>query len=166
MSSRMKTISKLLESRENRESYIRAKLNHLIPSQIRALRLREEWTQKQLADESGMKQARISAVETPGVVNFSLETLIRLAAAYRVALQVRFVPYSAMIDWEDKYSQDTFAVTPIEDDGELVSPSPRPPKAIVSFEYTPTVAMPESRIATVKAIPPRSATPPVERMQA
>ena len=166
MSSRMKTISKLLESREKRESYIRAKLNHLIPSQIRALRLRERWTQKQLADESCMKQARISAVETPGVVNFNLETLIRLAAAYRVALQVRFVPYSAMIGWENNYSQDTFAVTRIEDDGEFISPSPSPTKAILAFEYTPTITIPESGIPPLKATPQRSATPPVERMKA
>ena len=164
MSSRMKKITKLLESRENRESYIRAKLNHLIPSQIRALRLREEWTQKQLAEESGMKQARISAVETPGAVNFSLETLIRLAAAYRVGLQVRFVPFSTLLKWENEYSQDNFSVTAIEDDQEFLSPAATTPRW--DFQYTPAVAIPDSGIPPLRAIPPRSATPPVERMQA
>src|ERR1035441_7919637 len=108
--------NRLLESRENREGFIRAKLNHLIPSQIRALRLKWDWTQNKLAEESDMKQARVSAMEKPGEVNFSLETLIRLAAAYRVALQVRFVSYSKLSKWEDEYSQDVFDVTRIDED--------------------------------------------------
>ena len=78
---RSATICSLLQSRSARESYIRSTLDILIPAQIRALRLREEWTQIQLAEQAGMKQARISAIESPGQVNFSLETLVRLAAS-------------------------------------------------------------------------------------
>ena len=123
MSSRSQTISKLLTKRSSRESYIRAKLNQLIPSQIKALRLREEWTQAQLGEESEMKQARVSAMEKPGEVAFTLETLIRLASAFRVGLQVRFVPYSKMLKWDNSHSQDTFSATPIEEDREFLTPS-------------------------------------------
>ncbi len=123
MSSRSQTISKLLTKRSSRESYIRAKLNQLIPSQIKALRLKQEWTQEQLGEESEMKQARVSAMEKPGEVAFTLETLIRLASAFRVGLQVRFVPHSEMLKWDNSYSQDNFYVTPIEKDGEFLNPS-------------------------------------------
>ena len=116
-------ISSLVASRDERESYIRATLDVLVPAQIRALRLREDWTQKQLADEADMKQARISAIETPGAVNFSLETLVRLAAAYRVGLQVRFVRNSQMLDWENGFSQDAFCVDPIEKDTAFLNAS-------------------------------------------
>jgi len=143
--------SRLLESRDNREGFIRAKLNHLIPSQIKALRLREDWTQNRLAEESDMKQARISAMEKPGEVNFSLETLIRLAAAYRVALQVRFVPFSKLSKWEGEYSQDVFEVTPIEKDVEFSNPSPA--KAVQVFQYT-------QKLKIDKPI-----TPPIKAMQ-
>jgi transcriptional regulator with XRE-family HTH domain len=143
--------NRLLESRDNREGFIRAKLNHLIPSQIKALRLKQDWTQSKLAKESDMKQARISAIEKPGEVNFSLETLIRLAAAYRVALQVRFVPFSKLSKWEDEYSQDAFDVTRIEEDEEFSKPSnPSVAKAIVYFQYTQPVAAPEPVNQTVE----------------
>lgn len=125
MLSRSKVISNLLEHRTARESYVRAKLNQLIPSQIRALRLRQEWSQKELGDAAEMKQARISAIETPGVVNFSLETLVRIAAALRVGLQVRFLPYSEMLCWENDFSQDSFSVTKIEQDDEFLDPHSR-----------------------------------------
>jgi len=123
MSSRSQTISRLLTDRSSRESYIRAKLNQLIPSQIKALRLCEEWTQKQLGEKADMKQARVSAMEKPGEVAFTLETLIRLVSAFRVGLQVRFLPYSQMLKWDDSFSQDTFSATPMEEDGDFLNPS-------------------------------------------
>jgi transcriptional regulator with XRE-family HTH domain len=137
--------NRLLESRENREGFIRAKLNHLIPSQIKALRLRHIWTQSRLAEESDMKQARVSAMEKPGEVNFSLETLIRLAAAYGVALQVRFVPFSKLSKWEDEYSQDSFDVTRIEKDLDFTDPSlPRTTKTVMSILFTQPLSVRKS----------------------
>jgi transcriptional regulator with XRE-family HTH domain len=116
MSKRLKTVSRLVADQSAREIYVKATLNTLIPAQIRALRLRDGSTQKHLAQLSGMKQARISAAETPGAVNFSLETLVRIASAFRVGLQVRFLSYSQMLDWENDFSQDDFAVRKIEED--------------------------------------------------
>jgi len=111
-----------LTERSSREAYLRAKLNQLIPSQIKALRLKEDWTQRQLGGEAEMKQARISAMEKPGEVAFTLETLIRLASAFRVGLQVRFVPHSELLRWDNGYSQEDFYVTPIEKDEQFLSP--------------------------------------------
>lgn len=122
MSSRSQIVSRLVGDRASRESYLRAKLNQIIPSQIKALRLRTPWTQKELGDEVEMKQARISAVEKPGETAFTLETLIRLAAAFRVGLQVKFIPYSEMAKWNDDYCQDDFSVTPIEEDEQFLNP--------------------------------------------
>jgi transcriptional regulator with XRE-family HTH domain len=116
ISKRSKVISRLMEDRSARESYVRATLNVLIPSQIRALRLEEGWTQLRLGQEADMKQARVSAAETPGAVNFNLETLVRFAAAFRVGLQVRFVSFSGMLDWENRFSQDDFTVKTIDED--------------------------------------------------
>jgi transcriptional regulator with XRE-family HTH domain len=127
-------ISKLLSNRSSRESYIRAKLNVLIPSQIKALRLNRQWTQTQLGEESEMKQARISAMEKPGEVAFTLETLIRLASAFRVGLQVKFVPHSVMVKWENDHSQDAFNAIPIEDDKAFINPT----TANLAIDIVPT----------------------------
>ncbi len=124
MSERSKLISRLLKNRASREAYIGAKLKVLIPSQIRALRLKSQAPrQEDLASAVEMKQSRISAMETPGAVNFNLETLVRLASAFKVGLVVKFVPFSEMLGWENEFSQDAFNVVPIDQDTEFLAPA-------------------------------------------
>ncbi len=123
MSDRSNLINRLRTNRDSRAAYIRAKLDVLIPSQLRALRLRQPMTQSVLAGEAGMKQSRISAMETPGKTNFNLETLVSLAATFKVGLMVKFVPFSEMICWENGYSQDTFNVTQLAHDVDFLQPA-------------------------------------------
>jgi len=125
MNERSKLISRLLSERDYRAAYIRAKLDVLVPSQLRALRLRQDKTQPLLAEMAGMKQSRISAMETPGKVNFNLDTLVRMAATLKVGLAVKFVPFSEMLGWENEYSQDTFDVTKLDDDMDFLQPAAR-----------------------------------------
>jgi transcriptional regulator with XRE-family HTH domain len=122
MSERSKLISRLLNERDFRAAYIRGKLDVLIPSQLRALRLRQEKTQPEVAQMANMMQSRISAMETPGRVNFNLETLVRIAATLKVGLIVKFVSFSEMLRWENEYSQDTFDVAKLEEDVEFLRP--------------------------------------------
>lgn len=119
---RFDLISNLVTDKERRASYIRGKVNVLIPAQLHALRLRNEWTQNKFASESGMKQSRVSAMEQPGAVNFNLETLVRAAATYGLGLQVRFVPFSEMLAWENAFSQDHFNPVPISRDAAFLNP--------------------------------------------
>jgi transcriptional regulator with XRE-family HTH domain len=106
-------ISKLINRRDTRESYIRSKLSVLLPAQIRSLRLRREMKQAELGAEADMKQARISMLERIGVASFRLETLIKLASAFRVGLIVKFVPMSEMLAWEN--------VVPVEKDEAFIN---------------------------------------------
>ena len=146
MRDRSVLISKLLRERKSRESYIRSKLNVLLPSQIRGLRLRREMKQEELGREAEMKQSRISAMERPGEVSFNIETLIRLAAALRVGLRVEFVPFSEMLTWENGFSQDRFSPTPIERDREFVNPSAIRAEAAPFFAQMSTVAGNEGQV--------------------
>lgn|SRR5208283_273937 len=123
MSERSKLINKLKLSRDSRESYTRAKLQVLLPSQLRALRLKNCMSQPVLAAASGMKQSRISAMEQPGRTNFNLETLVRMAATFRVGLVVKFVPFSEMLRWENEFNQDEFNPPTIEADIEFQVPN-------------------------------------------
>ena len=123
MSDRSTRISNLLTSLASRTSYISSKLGVLVPSQIRSLRLKSNMPrQADLAREAKMHQSRISMFETPGAANLTLETLSRLAAAFKVGLVVKFVPFSEMLRWENGYSQDTFDVTRIDEDNEFLKP--------------------------------------------
>jgi transcriptional regulator with XRE-family HTH domain len=115
MNERFQLIDKLEKSRASREAYTRSKISVNIPSQIRALRRRRKLTQQELAQEADMKQSRISAMERPGT-KLNIETLIRIAAAFRTGLVVTFAPFSDMLDWENSFSQDSFDAAKIEDD--------------------------------------------------
>jgi transcriptional regulator with XRE-family HTH domain len=81
--------------------------------------------QHDLAVAADMQQSRISMFETPGAANLTLETLAKLAAAFKVGLIVDFVPFSEMLRWENGYSQDAFDVTRIDDDTAFIRPEAR-----------------------------------------
>ena len=110
MSEKRKTLDKLFSSKELREAFVAAKVTVGLPFQIRALRLQRGWSQSVLAEKAGMKQPRISAMERPGYKGFALETLMRLASAFDVALQVRYASFGELIDFSEEFSPDTFAL--------------------------------------------------------
>jgi transcriptional regulator with XRE-family HTH domain len=126
MDERSKTISRLSSDLDSRISYIKAKLNVIVPSEIRALRLKSGMPrQADLATAAKMHQSRISMFETPGSTNFTLETLAKLAAVFKVGLIVDFVPFSEMLDWENRFSQDSFDVVRIDKDWSFIEGIPR-----------------------------------------
>lgn len=119
MSEKSQLINKLKNSKKSRASYVRSLVSVNIASQTRALRRRQNMTQKKLADEAEMLQPRISVIERPGESQYTLETLIRLAAAFKVGLIVKFAPLSEMLKWENEFSQDTFNVVTVDKDIEF-----------------------------------------------
>lgn len=124
MSDRLQAISKLQENRDTRESYVLAKLRTLVPAQIRALRFKSDMPrQADLARAATKQQSQISDYETPGAANVTLETLARLAATFKVALVVKFVPFSEMRDWENSFSQDAFNVIRLDEDRAFLTPT-------------------------------------------
>jgi transcriptional regulator with XRE-family HTH domain len=112
----------------------------LVPSQIRALRLNSEMPrQSDLARAAGMQQSRISMVETPGA-NPTLSTLSNIAAALNVGLVVQFVPFSAMLAWENNFGQHEFDVTRLDNDIAFLNP-----QAAVLEQQVPAEGMSTSR---------------------
>lgn len=109
-----KTMERLKKSKQHRAAYVSSQINIGLPFQVRALRKQREWDQKTLAEEAGMAQPRISAMENAGYGSFTIETLKRLADAFDVALIVRFAPFSELIRWSDKFSPDDFTVPGFE----------------------------------------------------
>jgi transcriptional regulator with XRE-family HTH domain len=101
ISSTMRKIWKKMADKEYRDNYVAAHLSNTISAQIFMLREENGWTQKQLADKAHMGQSRISALEDPNYENVEISTLKRLASAFDVALTVRFVPFSELVEWVD-----------------------------------------------------------------
>jgi len=63
------------------------------------MRVALKWSQDRLAKETGMNQNAISRLESPEYGKATITTLKRLAAEFDVGLIVRFVPFSAVVDW-------------------------------------------------------------------
>jgi transcriptional regulator with XRE-family HTH domain len=96
-----------------------------VAAQVYALRQKHDKTQEQLAQETGMSQARISVLENPNYRKFNVGTLQRIAAAFDVALIVRFVSFGELLDWTVTGSQNTLAPRSFEDEfSEAEAPSP------------------------------------------
>lgn len=102
-----------------RHGLVTAQMEVDLPLQIRALRKQRGWSQPELAAAAGMKQPRISAMEQPGKVRFSLETLRRMAEAFDVALIVRFAPFSELRAWSRSFAPDEFAVPSFEEESRV-----------------------------------------------
>lgn len=115
----MSSISKIwrkLRNKEYRDGYTEAQLSIEVPFQIRAIRKARGWTQTQLAERSGIPQARISHLEQPGRDPLSLRTLYRLAAAFDVGLLVQFFSFSELVRREAAFDPETFNVPSFEKD--------------------------------------------------
>jgi transcriptional regulator with XRE-family HTH domain len=93
--------------------------------QIQDLRKQREWSQERLGQESGMAQNVISRLENPDYKNVTMRTLVKLAAAFGVALLVRFVPYSRYLRETDNLSADALEAVNISDDN-LLEPGADP----------------------------------------
>jgi transcriptional regulator with XRE-family HTH domain len=94
----------------------------------------EGWSQQQLAEKVGTNQNAISRLENPFYGKPTITTLKRIAAAFDVALVLRFVPFSQLIAW--------VSGTPFVDNG-LSSKS----LAVPNFSN-------ETRAVTLASIPP------------
>ena len=99
-----------------RHAFVASHLANNISAQIFSTREARGWTQQQLAEASGMAQARISVMENSAYENFSLSTLKRLATALDVALIVRFVPFSELADYATNADSDRLVVPEFKKD--------------------------------------------------
>lgn len=99
----LNSIERLLErlkrGPKDRAKFVDSQVNKGIAYQIRALRDRQDLSQEDLAQLTGMNQNAISRLESPTRGRPTISTLKRLAEALDVALVVRFVPFSQFAKW-------------------------------------------------------------------
>ena len=110
-----------LENPEYRKAFVEGHAKDTIAFQIRQLRKAEGWDQSDLARELGSPklQPMISRYENPDYGRYSITTLLELAAAFDVALVVRFAPFSELVEWDFKSSAKTLSPAPYSRDRQL-----------------------------------------------
>ncbi len=92
-------IGRLTIGPEARVRFVESHLNKGLAFQIRGLRNREDWSQQNLADKLNSNQNAVSRLENPNYGRPTITTLKKIAAVFDVALVVRFVPFSQIVDW-------------------------------------------------------------------
>lgn len=97
VASRLKLLAKL-RKKAYRNAYVEEHVKTSLPFQIRALREQREWTQAQLAEALKTTQTAVSRLENPEYGKLSLNSLYKIASAFDVALLVKFVPFSRLLE--------------------------------------------------------------------
>ena len=105
-----------LEDKEYRDLIVQESINQGIAFQIRAMRSDREWTQGQLGVLAGKPQSEISRLEDPDYEGYTLKTLCKLASAFDVAISVRFVPFSHLVDDMANGKNRSFSVASFQND--------------------------------------------------
>lgn len=92
-------LARLRRGPEARRKFVESQISNGIAFQIRALRGRKPWNQSELAEKVGTTQNQIYRLEKPSLAKPTISTLRKIAAAFDVALVVRFVPFSQLVHW-------------------------------------------------------------------
>ena len=105
-----------MKDKAYRDAYVQSQIRTALPFQLRALRMGKGWSQETAAERAGMAQPRISELERPSGRMPNLDTLCRIASAHDVALEVRFVPFSELIDRSENFDPENFYISTFEEE--------------------------------------------------
>lgn len=105
-----------LKNEEYRKAFVESHINNGIAFQIRTMRNNRNLNQEALGNLAGMKQEAICRLENPNYGSFTLKTLKEIAAAFDVALIVRFVPFSDLVKWDLNLSEELLDVSSFNKD--------------------------------------------------
>ncbi|HEX9424467.1 MAG TPA: XRE family transcriptional regulator [Pyrinomonadaceae bacterium] len=94
------------QDKETRQIYAENFLNTFIATQLKVLREDREWTQQQLAEETGMKQERVSVLEDVNYESWTINTLKRFARAFDLRLSIKFESFSSLLTDHDSFSRE------------------------------------------------------------
>lgn len=105
------------KNREYREALNEENVYAVVCAQLRVLREQRNLSQKQLGRRVRMAQERVSILEDPNAeTKPTLKTLLRLAAGLDVGLDVRFVPFSTILDRSTRTDEASLQVNSFEDE--------------------------------------------------
>jgi transcriptional regulator with XRE-family HTH domain len=107
---------KEFQDKETRHIYAENFLNTYIATQLKVLREDREWTQQQLAEETGMKQERISVLEDVNYESWTINTLKRFARAFDLRLSIKFESFGSLLSDYDGFSREALKRPSFDED--------------------------------------------------
>lgn len=107
---------KRLSKKAYRTAFVKAHLDQGIAHQIRILRQQRNLTQAGLAKLINTGQSAVSRLEDPSYGNYTLNQLAELAAAYDVALTVKFISYGRFLQETEDVSPKSLSAMSYEEE--------------------------------------------------
>jgi transcriptional regulator with XRE-family HTH domain len=161
-----------LDNKEYRDAFIAEQIFTRLPMKIRFLRDSQELTQKQLGDRAGIAQTWVSKLEDPNYGKLTISTLLKVASALDVGLQIDFVPFSRVLNDAVRLSRESFVVPTFGDDAGLSGnqsriEGTRIATSSVAATMGTVIAFPQQHTDSASAVeaptPPRSASRPAQQ---
>src|SRR5262245_4314689 len=87
-----------LKNKKFRDAYVAEHVKTSVPIQIYLLREQRHWNQSQLAERAKTTQTVISRLEDIDYGKLSISTLLKLASAFDIALLVKFIPFTRLLE--------------------------------------------------------------------
>lgn len=97
-------------SKEYRHGFVEEATRTRITAQIKTMREQREWDYKKFAEEIGKKVSWAYRLEDPNEAPPTIPTLLRVAEAFDVGLDVRFRSFSELLADVATLGPDSFAV--------------------------------------------------------
>jgi len=106
-----------LRKKAYRDAFTKAHLVQGLAFQMKELRLSHKLTQEQLAKALDLgSQSAVARLEDPAYGKMSLQTLLKVASYFDVALLTKFVSYSKLIQETEDLSPDAIAPRPFNEE--------------------------------------------------
>jgi len=106
MSDLANRLKQSFKDKDYRHGYVDEFLNSSIATQIKVLREKHEWSQKELAKHAHMKQPRISLMENVNYSSWSINVLRKLAEAFDLTLCVSFESFGKRLADIERFSRE------------------------------------------------------------
>jgi transcriptional regulator with XRE-family HTH domain len=109
-------LAEKFQNKEYRDAFVAEQIFSRLPLKIRTIREDQKLTQRQLGKLADMAQTWVSKLEDPNYGKLTISTLLKLASAFDVGLQVDFVPFSRVLDGAIRLHSESFSVPEFEQD--------------------------------------------------
>jgi transcriptional regulator with XRE-family HTH domain len=106
----------LKASKDYRHAFVEESISTRIAAQIKALQEAREWDYKKFADQIGKKVSWVYRLEDPNAAPPTIPTLLQVAVAFDIGLDVRFRSFSELLDDVTTLGPESFVVPSFEEE--------------------------------------------------
>jgi transcriptional regulator with XRE-family HTH domain len=109
-------LQNLQTGKEYRFAFVEESIRSRLTSQIKVMRDQREWDYKRFSDEIGKKVSWAYRLEDPNEAHPTIPTLLQVAQAFDVGLDVRFLPFSKLLDDVTTLRPESFSVASFDEE--------------------------------------------------